>query len=408
MSRRSRRHALRGFVARFAALVLGAALAVGLIVGLQLPLMGRVATVRATIRTRETAISPSSPLQWPSVGSAALLIPSLGVKESWHSQVVPIASLTKMMTAYVTLQQLPLALGQTGPCLSVTTADVATYEMFQAEGESVAYVTEGENLCEIDLLNGLLVHSASNYAVMLADLVAGSTPSFIALMNEAATSLGLTQTHYADVSGFDPDSVSTALQQGELAEVLMESPLVRAIVDQSSVTLPVAGTVQSFTPYVGTDNVIGVKSGRTAAAGGCDVMAMTFQQGSTTQTLYAVVLGQQGGDLLGPAGEAALALADSAIVSKFPRYPTLVRLSARGTLGWGTRRVVFGYRDTFKIRWADLRRMLPVTLQVRRLTGTIRRGETVGWLVVHAPTVRRIALVARSSASPPTLLQRIL
>jgi D-alanyl-D-alanine carboxypeptidase (penicillin-binding protein 5/6) len=390
------------------ALVLGLAVGVALIVGLQLPLMGRVARASATIRTRESAISPSLPIQWPSVGSAALLIPSIGVRESWHNQVVPIASLTKMMTAYVTLQHLPLAIGQTGPCVSVTTADVATYEMFESEGESVAYVTEGESLCEIDLLNGLLVHSASNYAVMLADLVAGSPSNFIALMNEAATSLGLTQTHYADVSGFDPDSVSTALQQGELAEVLMASPLVRTIVDQTSVTLPVAGTVQSFTPDVGIDNVIGVKSGRTAAAGGCDVMAMTFQQGSTTQTLYAVVLGQQGGDLLGPAGEAALALADSALRSTFPRYPTLVRLVARGTVGWGASRVAFDYRVIFKIRWADLRRVLPVTLHVRRLTGTIRRGETVGWLTVHAPTVRRIALVARSSASPPTLLQRIL
>ena len=49
--------------------------------------------------------------------------------------------------------------------------------------------------------------------------------------------------------------------------MLMKSPLVRAIVDQTSVTLPVAGTVSSFTPFVGVDNVIGVKSGRTAAAG---------------------------------------------------------------------------------------------------------------------------------------------
>lgn len=408
MSRRSRRHALRGFFTRFVALVLGVVIGLGLIVGLQLPLMGRAAQARVTIRTHESAISPSMPIEWPSVGSAALLIPSLGVKESWHNQVVPIASLTKMMTAYVTLQHLPLALGQSGPCLIVTTADVATYETLDGEGESVAYVTAGENLCEIDLLNGLLVHSASNYAVMLADMVAGSTTNFIALMNETATVLDLPETHYADVYGFDPHSVSTALEQGELAEVLMASPVARAIVDQSSVTLPVAGTVQSFTPYVGTDNVIGVKSGRTAAAGGCDVMAMTFQHGSTTQTLYAVVLGQQGGNLLGPAGEAALALADSALRSTFPKYPTLVRLIARGTLGWGARRVSFQYSDTFKIRWADLRRQLPVTLHVRRLTGTIKRGETVGWLVVHAPTVRRVALVARSSASPPSLWHRIL
>ena len=407
MRSRSRRHTLRGIVARSVALVLGVAIGAGMVVGLQLPLLGRAAQVRATINTGESPIRPSSPLDWPGVGSAALIIPSLGVRESWHNQVVPIASLTKMMTAYVALQKLPLAIGETGPCVDVTTTDVATYEELSGEGESVAYVTEGENLCEIDLLNGLLVHSASNYAVMLADMVAGSTEDFVALMNETASALGLNGTHYADVSGFSPQSVSTAVDQGELAVALMKSPLVRAIVDQPSVTLPEAGTVNSFTPYVGTDNVIGVKSGRTAQAGGCDVMAMTFEQGSTTQTLYAVVLGQEGGDLLGPAGDAALALANSALATTFPRYPTSLRVVVRGSVGWGASRATFKVYERFAIRWADRRRTVPVTLTMDRLTGPIRREQIVGWLEIHSPTPRRIALVARSGASPPTLWQRI-
>jgi hypothetical protein len=162
-----------------------------------------------------------------------------------------------------------------------------------------SWSTRARALCESDLLNGLLVHSASNYAVLLANMVAGSTTRSSQLMNQTAASLGLTGTTYVDVSGYDPGSVSTALDQARLAVLLMKSPLVRSIVDQPSVTLPDAGTVDSFTPYVGTDNVIGVKSGRTVAAGGCDVMAMTFKFGATTRTLYAVVLGQEGGDLLG-------------------------------------------------------------------------------------------------------------
>src|ERR1019366_2573588 len=106
---------------------------------------------------------------------------------------------------------------------------------------------------------------------------------YVALMNQEATTLGLSGTHYDDVTGFSPLSVSTALDQARLATLLMKSVLVRSIVIQPSVTLPVAGTVASFTPYVGIDNVIGVKSGRTAEAGGCDVMAMTFPEGSSTK-----------------------------------------------------------------------------------------------------------------------------
>ena len=100
-------------------------------------------------------------------------------------------------------------------------------------------------------------------------------------MNEEAQTLGLTGTTYVDVTGLSSDDVSTPLDQARLAVLLMKSPLVRSIVDQTSVTLPFAGVEDSFTPDVGIDNVIGVKSGRTLAAGGCDVMAMTFQDGTT-------------------------------------------------------------------------------------------------------------------------------
>jgi D-alanyl-D-alanine carboxypeptidase (penicillin-binding protein 5/6) len=246
--RRPRRPALRGLVARFFALLVGAVVAAGLIVGLQVPLMHRAATVQVTLGTIAASSSSASSISWPAQGSAALVIPSLGVERSWRDQVVPIASLTKMMTAYVVLQKLPLSIGQTGPCLTVSTGDVAAYKLFTQEDQSGVVVEAGESLCEIDLLNGILVHSASNYAVLLANLVAGSTAAFVTLMNQTAVSLGLSGTAYVDVSGVDPGSVSTALDQARLAVLLMQSPLFRSIVDQASVTLPVAGTVDSFTP----------------------------------------------------------------------------------------------------------------------------------------------------------------
>ena len=96
--------------------------------------------------------------------------------ESWHDSVVPIASLTKMMTAYVVLKKLPLAQGETGPCITVTSDDVANYEQMKSATSRAVLVVAGEQLCEIDLLNGLLVHSASNYAVLLANMVAASRP----------------------------------------------------------------------------------------------------------------------------------------------------------------------------------------------------------------------------------------
>lgn len=406
MSRRdpSSHPARRGLFTRFVGLVLGFAVAATLVVGLQLPLLHRPARVHVSL----SAVSlegPSATLSWPSVGSAALDIPSLGVVEGYHDQVAPIASLTKMMTVYVTLRRLPVALDATGPCLVVTSADVTTYQQMVKENESSVVVTAGEQLCERDLLNGVLVHSAGNYAVMLANMVAGTNVAFVALMNQEAATLGLTRTHYNDVTGFSPLSVSTALEQAKLAALLMKSPLVRSIVVQPSVTLPVAGIVASFTPYVGVDNVIGVKSGRTAEAGGCDVMAMTFRNGTTTKVLYAVVLGQRGGDLLGPAGAAALALADSAVKSQL--HHTFVKDRAIGEIAYTGRRVGFGLTQQREVWWWPAQGKLRVSVRVRRFTTSIRKGEVVGYLVVRGVTTHTFTLRALGDLAPPTLLQRL-
>ena len=378
-------------------------MASAMVVAMQLPLQHQLATSHVMLTSTVTSSSP--PLAWPTIGSAALDIPALGVVQGFRDRVVPIASLTKMMTAWVTLQKLPLALGASGPCLVVTPDEVIAYQREKSFDESAALVVAGERLCELDLLNGLLVHSAGNYAELLATLVGGSLNNFVAQMNTSAASLGLTKTHYDDVSGFSSLSVSTALNQAKLAVLLMQSPLVRSIVDQTTVKLPVAGVVNSFTPLVGVDNVVGVKSGRTDAAGGCDVMAMTFIQGGQTRIIYAVVLGQRGGDLLGPAGDAALALSNSALANRLDHI--FLRASAVGRIGWGTQMsaVVLAHRSD--IYWWAAQGHLSVHAVIEHFSGTIRRGELVGWLVVHGLTTQRLELVAGRSVSAPSIWQRL-
>lgn len=384
---------------------LGTVLAAGIVLSMQLPLMDQGATFSLTLGRIAPAAGSVPALAWPTQGSAALLIPSLGIEKSWNDHVVPIASLTKMMTAYVTLKALPLGVGEMGPCLTVGASDVALYQQMASESESSAEVVLGERLCEFQLLDGLLVHSAGNYAVLLATLVSGSSSTFIDRMNATASSLGLGATHYVDESGFSAQSVSTALDQARLASLLMASPLVRSIVIQTEVTLPVAGTLGTFTPYVGIDHVIGVKSGRTDAAGGCDVMAMTFVQGGQTRVIYAVVLGQRGGDLLGPAGDAALALSNSALANRLDHV--FVRQSRVGRIGWGTHQsdVVLAKRsDAY---WWASQGHLSIHVVTGHFSGSIRRGQRVGWLVVRGLRTQRLELVARRSVYAPSIWQRL-
>lgn len=213
------------------------------------------------------------------------------------------------MTAWIVLHRLPLTFQERGPCLVVTASDVAMYDYDVASGQSNARIVLGERICEGTLLRGLLVHSAGDYSQLLLSIIGWSPAYFARVMNADARALGLTRTHYADLTGISPADQSTARDQATLAVDLMTAePIVDQIVTLTHVSLPDNGVVISYTPLVGTANVVGVKSGFTNAAGGCDVMAVKVTIGANTFLTYAVVLGEHGSDVLGKAGSAALAL----------------------------------------------------------------------------------------------------
>ena len=408
-----RRASLRGVGQRAGAMVLGAIIAGAGIVAMQLPLITpqtgpQFSTAALASLVPHTEIAQPA---WPTIGSAAIDIPQFGVLQSSNDHVVPIASVTKLMTAYLVLHALPLTQGPTGPCVTITSNDVETYRMMKAQGQSSVAVAVGEQLCEDQLLLGLLVHSSSNYAVLLATMVAGSLDAFIGEMNRQAMALGLTSTHYADASGFDPRSVSTASDQARLAALLMANPLFAADVDNQSVSLPVAGVVNSFTPDVGIDGVIGVKSGRTAAAGGCDVMALSTTYQGHPLLVLSVVLGQRGGDLLTPAGEAALALARSATTQ--PLYATVPAGVSVGGLRWGryATPVTLGGDLLGSPTWVPYGSAPSVAgLQVQwyAVGARVHAGDIVGALALNQGGVTSLApLIAARSAGAVSLWQRL-
>lgn len=272
---------------------------------------------------------PTTALPWLAGTSAAAAIPTLGVAAaSPHQSRKPIASLTKMMTAWVVLHARPLAPGQSGPCLRVSAADVRVYDADQVNDQSSVPVRAGTRLCELTLLTGMLVHSAGNYAVMLERLVGLSGPAFVAEMNATAASLGMARTHYVDATGISPGDRSTALDQVTMAGDLMDTePVVRSIVRRPWVSLPVAGVEISYTPFVGQGGVIGVKSGYTIPAGGCDALALALSVGGRPLVAYAVVLGVQGAESINRAGDGAIAL-----IQALRRHVALDR--ATGRLVW--------------------------------------------------------------------------
>ncbi|MHB2027962.1 MAG: hypothetical protein ACYCPT_03995 [Acidimicrobiales bacterium] len=96
MTSRAQNSARRGVVARTSGMIVGLLVAGAIVVGMQLPLLHRPSRTQLFVSRVFTSPRPAS-LAWPSVGSAALDIPALGVVLSHHNRVVPIASLTKMI-----------------------------------------------------------------------------------------------------------------------------------------------------------------------------------------------------------------------------------------------------------------------------------------------------------------------
>ncbi len=349
---------------------------------------------------------------WPKVGQAAVAVRGVGiVGRSARERPVPIASLTKMMTAFVILYDHPLASGESGPSVLITPADVGTWEAEAVAGDSTVKVAAGESLSEYQLLEALLVPSGDNIADLLATWDAGSVGRFVEKMNTMAKILGLTSTHYADASGIDASSVSTAADQARLAADLMGSTVVRAIVRKRHFAFPVAKSLWNANPALGTDGIIGVKSGWTFAANSCLVTAAFRTVRHHGVLVVAAVLGQPGGlvdatvvdeDLLRVTTGALVAYRVAAAGAK---VTTVALPKAAGKVV-----LVAPRQPSFATAWRGLK----LTERISSSTGlsssvlaTERVGTIVAELEVVAPwgVIGRFPLrvdVVRETASGPT------
>jgi D-alanyl-D-alanine carboxypeptidase (penicillin-binding protein 5/6) len=257
-------------------------------------LLRRVPPVRlVTVNAPERFSSRPVRLAWPRAGEAAVVVPGVGTLGSRRADgPVPIASVAKVMTAYVVLRDHPLRPRDSGPSITVTPEDVEIYQADLAAGQSTARVEAGERLSERQALEALLLPSANNIATLLATWDAGSLEAFVAKMNERARALRLKHTRYADASGFDSATVSSAADQVRLATAALRLPAFAQIVSMPQATLPVAGVQRNRDALLGRDGVFGVKTGSTSAAGGCFVFAAHERVGSRVVTVVGAVLGQ--------------------------------------------------------------------------------------------------------------------
>jgi serine-type D-Ala-D-Ala carboxypeptidase (penicillin-binding protein 5/6) len=247
---------------------------------------------------------------WPLRGQGAYVLAGGRPVVSPHQQPVPIASVAKVMTAYVVLKHYPLQAGDSGPRFVVSQDDVVDTETRRHDGQSVVDVRAGEQLSEQDALMAILLPSANNVSVLVARQVSGSVAAFVAEMNRTARELGMSHTTYTDPSGYDDGTVSTALDQLRLAQVVAKDETLAAMMATRTYWLPVAGEVTNTNALLGHDGFVGMKTGSDDAAGGCLMFRAVWPTASGNRSLIGVVLGQRGDHLINAGLDAAKQLVD--------------------------------------------------------------------------------------------------
>jgi D-alanyl-D-alanine carboxypeptidase (penicillin-binding protein 5/6) len=254
-------------------------------------------SVTSTATTRPTPPGQPrlGPVSWPAAGVSAAGLSGYGLIDGpGATRPGPIASVAKLMTAYVILQDHPLSATGSGPDITVEPSEAAAYRSQLAAGDSLVAVTAGETITERQALEALLLPSADNMAWILARWDAGGQAAFTDRMNAVARRLAMTGTDYTDPSGLDPSTTSTAADQVRLGLAAMEVPVLAAITAEPTAVVPVAGLVRNTNNLLGRDGIVGLKTGSTQAAGGCLLVAAWSEVNGHRTLIVAATFGQPG------------------------------------------------------------------------------------------------------------------
>jgi serine-type D-Ala-D-Ala carboxypeptidase (penicillin-binding protein 5/6) len=315
------------------------------------PIPAVAASPSLPVETTTAGITPT--VQWPTTGLAAIGVSGLGfIASSGNEQPLPSASVTKVMTALLILEDKPLNVNEPGPSITITDADVQAYQAALAGMQSVVEVRAGEQLTEFQALEALLIPSGNNIADVLARWDAGSTDAFVTKMNVRAKKLLLTNTTFADASGVSPKNVSTPRDLMTLGMTAMKQEVLAQVVSLPQATLPVAGVKYNVDYALGQSGIVGIKTGSGLDLGANFLFAAKATVDSHPITLYGCVMGQ-------PTLDLAFSAAKALIASMLPVLHVRRVLSLNQSVGaygapWGSQTELLSTVDVDLVEWPGM------------------------------------------------------
>jgi len=203
----------------------------------------------------ESAISVS--------GADAYLGPSASgiLASSGGDAAVPMASISKLITAMVILSKKPLTTSSPGPSITFSKADHDLYDKYYLLNATIAAMPTGSSMSEHDAIETMLVVSACNYAEAMADWAYGSTGGFVSAAKKWLAANGMTHTTMVESTGLDARNTSTPSDLITLGKLAMANPVVADIVAKRGLDIPFLTGMPSTNTLLGTDGVTGIKTG---------------------------------------------------------------------------------------------------------------------------------------------------
>ena len=327
------------------------------------------------------APEPSQPvIDFPVYGASGIGAIGYGgvLASAGPTTALPIASITKVVTALVVLDAHPLALGEQGPDVTFSGIDEQFYDQQVANDGIVVAVQSGQVMSQRNIMNLMLMVSANNYGQSLANWAFGSEAAYVVAANAWLAEQGFTGTTITDATGIQPTNTSTVADLIRLGELALASPVIAEIAATPTLDVPGVGPVSNRNALLGVDGIDGIKTGTLDESGACLLFSADHVVGSETITLVGVVLGGPDHATINAAIRALLAQAEAGFheVSlttageRFGEYETQ----------WGVDATAVAATDASVVTWAATPVTVDVTLDDVRLGDA---GTDVGDLVFH-------------------------
>lgn len=338
---------------------------------------------------------------WPGYGASAIgAVGFPGVlAASGSEKALPMASITKIVSALTVLEAKPLAVDEAGPAVTMTAADVALYNAYRKVNGKVAPVSAGEVYTQRELLDLTLIESANNYSSTLAKWAFGSEGAFVAAARDWVAAHDLRSLVIVDSTGLDPGNRATASDLIELGRIALANPVVAAIVGTDDLTMHDVGPVENSNELLGKHGVTGIKTGTLDDFGANLLFSAVYPVGSSSVTVIGVVLGGTDHATLNVAITRLLATVQagfhevdvSDVGETFASYST----------AWGQTADAAAAAEAMLLTWADT----PITAEITADPVRIEEaGESVGEVVFtsgpHSVTVPLVLSTAITDPGP--------